>query len=75
LAASFITEAVRMSACGTQLPSADAASCPYLADADIRVLNEESGFDPDPTFGPLARQQQPPLDSQACHRLMPPPAI
>ena len=32
---------------GTQLPSADAASCPHLADADIRVLNEESGFDPD----------------------------
>jgi hypothetical protein len=31
---------------GTLLPRANAASSPHLADADIRVLNEESGFDP-----------------------------
>jgi hypothetical protein len=28
------------------MPRAKAASCPHLADANIRVLNEESGFDP-----------------------------
>jgi hypothetical protein len=35
-----------MSPHGTLLPRANAASGPHLADADIRVLNEESGFDP-----------------------------
>jgi len=37
---------------GTLLPSANAAACPQLADADIRVLNEESGFDPGADLGP-----------------------
>jgi hypothetical protein len=31
---------------GTFLPRANAAACPQLAEGDIRVLNEESGFDP-----------------------------
>jgi hypothetical protein len=30
---------------GTLLTRAKPAACPHLADADIRVLNEESGFD------------------------------
>jgi hypothetical protein len=34
-----------MSLLGTLLPRANAAACPHPADADIRVLNEESGFD------------------------------
>ena len=32
-------------ACGTKLPSAKAASCPQLAEGDIRALAERSGFD------------------------------
>src|SRR6478672_9296934 len=42
-----------MSAVGTLLPSANAAACPQLVDADIRVLNEESGFDPKRSSAPL----------------------
>jgi hypothetical protein len=38
--------AVHESLRGTLLPRANAAACPHPADADIRVLNEESGFDP-----------------------------
>ena len=30
---------------GTLLPSAKAASCPQLAEGDIRALAERSGFD------------------------------
>ena len=33
------------SACGTLLPRANAAARPQLADADIRVLNEEPRWD------------------------------
>ena len=32
---------------GTLLPRANAVARPQLAEGDIRVLNEESGFDPD----------------------------
>ena len=31
---------------GTLLPSAKTASCPQLAEGDIRALAERSGFDP-----------------------------
>jgi hypothetical protein len=41
-----------MSPSGTLLPRANAASCPHLAYADIRVLKEESGFDPLRSFTP-----------------------
>ena len=34
-----------MSVRGTLLPSAEAASCPQLAEGDIRALAEKSGFD------------------------------
>src|SRR6478672_10166666 len=65
-----------MSPIGTQLPSADAASCPHLADADIGVLNEESGFDPTETlFDPSLKRDivpfiactQPPAGGVAWH--------
>ena len=35
---------------GTLLPSAKAASCPQLAEGDIRALTEGSGFDPFETY-------------------------
>ena len=36
---------------GTLLPPAKAASCPQLAEGDIRALAERSGFEPTETLG------------------------
>ena len=38
-----------MSPYGTLLPSAEAASCPQLAEGDIGALADRSGFDPQET--------------------------
>jgi hypothetical protein len=35
---------------GTLLPSAEAASCPQLAEGDIRALGQRTGFDPTETW-------------------------
>ena len=43
-----------MTANGTLLPSAEAASCPQLAEGDIRALAEKSGFDPKRAIRSLA---------------------
>ena len=45
-----MTLAKLMTAFGTLLPSAKAASCPHPAEGDIRALNEGAGFDPTETW-------------------------
>jgi hypothetical protein len=41
---------------GTLLPSAEAASCPQLAEGDIRALGQRTGFDPQRTNAAAMQQ-------------------
>src|SRR4051812_29705909 len=45
-----------MTMTGTLLPSAEAASCPQLAEGDIRALGQRTGFDPQRTNAAAMQQ-------------------